>query len=198
MSCHLSGATWHPNSGLQALRLKKRCVSSSLNPEAGCLLVLPESALRSIPSSSDGPSKRRLQIEVRICGGLWHFTRYEWPELLRSFVIRSFKVHLKSWPVMKHGEFVSCQELWGNAPIHGQVGGCKKWIVWLTLRSLSSMLSLTFPVFQIHLKDALYGSMLFLIKRKYWCRPDLLMGAIENLWGVSPTLRLLLNKAWHK
>ena len=44
---------------------------------------------------SDGPSTRRLQIEVRICRGLWHFSRYELPERLRSFVTSSFKVHLR-------------------------------------------------------------------------------------------------------
>lgn len=44
---------------------------------------------------SDGPSTRRLQIEVRICRGLWHSSRYELPERLQSFVTSSFKVHLQ-------------------------------------------------------------------------------------------------------
>lgn len=42
-----------------------------------------------------GLQTRRLQIEVRICRGLWRFSRHELPERLRSFVISSFKVHLQ-------------------------------------------------------------------------------------------------------
>lgn len=59
----------------------------------------------------------------------------------------------------------------------------KKWIVWLPLKSLGSMLFLSFPVFQIHLRGPLYGCMLFLlflIKRKYWCLSDPLIGAKEK------------------
>lgn len=57
--------------------------------------MLPEWLLRSIPSPSDGPSTCRLQIEVRIFWGLWHFSRFELPGRLRSFVTSSFKVHLR-------------------------------------------------------------------------------------------------------
>ncbi len=81
-------------------------------------------------------------------------------------------------------------ELWGKAPIYGRAGW-KKWIVWLPLSSRSSTLSLPFPVFQIHLWGPLYGCMLFLlflIKRKYWCLPDLLIGAIEKFMGCVFTI----------
>lgn len=82
-------------------------------------------------------------------------------------------------------------ELWGNAPVHGRAGWTK-WIVWLPLSSQSHMLSLSFPMFPIHLWGPLYGCMLFrlfLIKRKYWCLPDLLIGAIEKFMGCVSFIR---------
>lgn len=149
--------------------------------------MLPESRLRSIPSPSDGPSTHRLQIEVRICRGLWHFSRYELPERLRSFVTPSFKVHIQVdlWWSMESlwdtGVRVmrKCTNIWTRQT--GRNG----------LRDYLSALGAAcfhwpFLVFQIHLWGPFYGCLLFLlflIKRKYWCLPDLLIGAVEKFMG---------------
>lgn len=170
----------------------------SLKPIVYWCCQIPCSDRYHLPS--DGPSTRRLQIEVRICRGLWHFSRYELPERVRSFVTFSFKVHpqVDLWWSMESlwatgGRVMSkCSNIW--------TCGWKKWTVWLHLCTQSSMLPLLVPMFQIHLWGPLYGCMLFLlflIKRKYWCLPDLLIGAIEkfigcvflteNASGLSPT-----------
>lgn len=65
----------------------------SLKPIVYWCCQIPCSDRYHLPS--DGPSTRRLQIEVRICRGLWHFSRYELPERVWSFVTYSFKVHLQ-------------------------------------------------------------------------------------------------------
>lgn len=170
----------------------------SLKPIVYWCCQIPCSDRYHLPS--DGPSTRRLQIEVRICRGLWHFGRYELPERCD---------HLLHIP-LKFISKLTCdearrvceplvEELWANAAIYGHAGW-KKWTVWLHLCTQSSMLPPPVPMFQIHLWGPLYGCMLFLlflIKRKYWCLPDLLIGAIEkfigcvflteNASGLSPT-----------
>lgn len=65
----------------------------SLKPIVYWCCQIPCSDRYHLPS--DGPSTRGLQIEVRICRGLRHFSRYELPERVWSFVTSSFKVHLQ-------------------------------------------------------------------------------------------------------
>lgn len=121
-------------------------VSSALKPEACCLLMLPELLLRSIPSPSDGPSTHRLQIEVSICRGLWHFRIW----IAREAAI-IFHIFLKVHPKLTCDEAQGvCEwlvwELWWSATISRQASW-KKCIVWLPLSCLSSILSLPFCLF---------------------------------------------------
>lgn len=61
-----------------------------------------------------------------------------------------------SWPVMKHGEFVShwCKNYEKMNQDMDKLTG-EKWIVWLLLSSGNCMLFPPFPVFQIHLRGPL-------------------------------------------
>lgn len=130
---------------------------------------------------------RSLQIEVRIRRRLWHFSRYELPERLWSFVTSSFKVHLQV-------------DLWWSTRTLWVTGGrvmrkCTKMCMnWLERNGLCDYLSAPrtayfschFQSFRFTSEGPFYGCMLFLlflIKRKYWCLPDLLIVATEKFMG---------------
>lgn len=158
----------------------------SLKPIVYWCCQIPCSDQYHLPS--DGPSTRRLQIEVRICRGLWHFSRYELPERVWSFVTSSFKVHLQVdlWWSMESlwvtgvRNMSKCNNIWTSRL---EEMDCVTTSLLAEQHAFSAIPHVSDSPLRSPLWLHVVSCFLFLIKRKYWCLPDLLIGAIEKFMG---------------